>query len=170
MLAVIATAGAQASSITITFDMPNQVGMPGQTLQFSGVITNTTSDAAPIYLNSDSFNFALGGANYTLADGFANTPASLMAGQSSGDIVLFSITLANPFTGSLGTPYLGTYGLIGGEDGGSGTGNDNLGQASFSVTVRSATSTVPEPGITVLLGLGLAALFATFRFRRQQQI
>jgi hypothetical protein len=143
------------ADIFIAFDDPGQTGSPGQTLQFFGTITNTGSDPDPVYLNSDSFNFALSGLSYTLTDQFFNTvPVSLAGGASSGDIELFDITLADPVNDPFGS-YTGTYGLLGGMDGGNGTAQDNLAQADFSVDVKAAA---PEPAPFALVGTLLALM------------
>lgn len=47
VLLALASFGAIASSIQITLNTPNQTGNPGQTLQFFGVLTNTTKDSNP---------------------------------------------------------------------------------------------------------------------------
>jgi hypothetical protein len=160
-LITLAVSSAHADGITITLDTPNQDGDPGQTLQFFGVIANTGTDLAPVYLNLDSFNFGLSDASYTLTDNFANTPLSLDASTSSDDIDLFDITLSNPVADPAGL-YSGTYALIGGEDGGDLSGTDNLAQASFSVDIESAPSGTPEPGTWYLLAGGLALLGRRF--------
>jgi hypothetical protein len=57
MLATLGTATAAASSVLmITFDNPDQIGMPGQFLEFTGTITNTSPDA--IFLTSDEPNLS----------------------------------------------------------------------------------------------------------------
>ena len=151
MLAAMA-ATVSAADISIVFDNPDQVGVPGQTLSFFGVITNTdmTLGDQPIYLNSDSLNFTLSDA--TVMDNFiANVPISLAEGESSGDIDLFDITLANPGVNPAGV-YPGTYELLGGMDGGAGTANDALAQADFSVNL------VPEPGTFALMAVATSLL------------
>jgi hypothetical protein len=155
-LTVLAVAGAHAD-IVITLDDPNQFSAPGDTLNFSGTITNTdtTPGDSPIYLNSDSLNFTLSDATVT-DNFFANVPISLAEGASSGDIDLFDITLADPESDPFGT---GTYGLLGGMDGGTGTASDNLAQVNFSVTVT------PEPKIIPLLTI-LVALMSWLHSRR----
>ena len=162
-LAMLIGASAQASLVTITLDNPNQLGAPGSTLSFFGIITNTTDPnlgADPIYLNSASFNFALtDAANNSLGNFFANVPFSLASGESSADIDLFDITLAYPGSLPLGS-YSGTYVLLGGRDGGDLSASDNLGQTDFSVTVT------PEPAFFTLLGAGLVILGLA---RRRQQ-
>jgi hypothetical protein len=146
LLSVLAAAGARADNIVITFVAPDQTGIPGQTLQFFGTITNTDTNPGdgPIYLNFDSLNLALSDA--VLNDlFFANVPLDLVEGASSGVIELFDYTLANPGSNPAGT-YDGTYGLLGGMDAGAGTAQDNLAQANFSVDA------VPEPESRALLG------------------
>jgi hypothetical protein len=158
-LAALAAAGARAD-IVIALDDPDQTGTPGETLNFFGTITNASSDTNPadaIYFNSDSLNLALSDA--TINDNFfaAYFPISLVGGQSSGDIDLFDVVLANPETDPFGT-YSGTYELLGGADGGTQTAEDVLAQVDFSVDVEPAPSSVPEPSALVLLGTALLAL------------
>jgi len=156
-LTALSAVGCRAD-IVIAFDDPSQAGSPGQMLQFFGTITNTGSDPDPVYLNSDSFNFALSSLSYTLTDQFFSTvPASLAGGASSGDIELFDITLANPVSDPVGS-YTGAYGLLGGMDGGNGTAQDNLVQADFSVDVNTANAAAPEPAPCALVGALLALM------------
>jgi hypothetical protein len=155
MLATVGTVTAKADSVTITLDQPSQSAGPGQTIDFSGTITNTSGTT--IFLNADDFNFVASG--FSINDEFFNTvPISLapsgQAGDSSGDIELFEVTLNTPFTGSY-LPASGSYTLFGGTDGGA---QDNLGTTGFSV------SPVPEPSsIYLLLSGSLLALFPLTR-------
>lgn len=167
LLAALASTGARAS-VEITLDNPNQAGGPGETLKFFGIITNTSLDKDPadaIYLNADSLDFSLSDA--TVEDNFFASyfPVFLTGGQSSGDIDLFDIVLANPETQPFGL-YAGTYGLIGGEDGGSQTAQDNLAQVGFSVNTQPTVPT-PEPGSFGLLGSALI-LFGCLRLMRKR--
>lgn len=151
MLAALSAIPAMAD-ITIIFDQPNQMGQPGQTLEFFGTITNTGRDT--VFLNSD--NPTLGSPSLTLEDlFFSNVPISLDPGQSSGDIELFDVMISNPLLDAPGT-HLGVYTLFGGADG---DAQDNLASANFSV------NTTPEPsGIFLLLG-ALAILIPISRRR-----
>ena len=75
-LTALAVGGARAGIITITLDDPNQFGIPGETLNFFGTITNTdtTLGDQPVFLNSDSLNLA-GGSDFTTNDlFFTNVP------------------------------------------------------------------------------------------------
>jgi hypothetical protein len=136
-LTALAVAAARAGTITVTFDQPNQTGRSGDTLHFWGVIANTGTDTDPanaVCLNGDSFNFSLTPASYEASDNFGSTPIFLTGGGSSGHIDLFDITL-NVGTSDPFGAYAGTYGLIGGQDGGDLSGQDNLAQADFSINV-----------------------------------
>lgn len=153
MMAVLGTAVAKADEVNITLDQATQTASAGGTTEFFGTITNNTNTT--IYLNSDDLNFSSPG--FTVTDQFFTTvPLSLapsgQAGDSSGDIELFDISVNSPFTGTAGLNS-GTYTLFGGDDGGADTAQDNLGSASFAVNVQAAT---PEPSSVWLLLTGLS--------------
>jgi hypothetical protein len=138
ILAAISAAAARADEIAIALDDPAQIGIPGETVQFFGTITNTSS--ATVYLNSDSLT--LDGLSLGIIDQFFNNvPIFLGAGDSSGDIELFDVTVSDPLVDPAAT-YDGSYELVGGPDG---AAQDDLGSTSFSVT------TVPEPSSIYLL-------------------
>ena len=138
ILAAMSAAAASADDISIALDDPTQTGSPGETLEFFGTITNTS--AATLYLNSDSIT--LDGLSLGLIDQFFNNvPIFLGAGDSSGDVELFDVTVSNPLVDPSGT-YDGSYELIGGLDG---EAQDDVGSTNFSVT------TVPEPSTIYLL-------------------
>jgi hypothetical protein len=158
LLTALAAITASAGIITIAFDNPHQVGRPGDTLTFNGVITHVGLSGEPdIYLNSDSLNFTLPGALVT-DNFFINVPIYLSPGASSGSINLFEIVLVGPLD-----LYPGVYQLVGGEDGGANTAADNLAQANFSVTV------VPEPGTVTMFSAGLFLLLRQYRARRSRR-
>jgi hypothetical protein len=149
-LTALAAAGAQADFM-ISFDDPNQSGYPGQTLEFFGTIANISADPDPVYLNADTFNFAMSSASYTLVDQFFNTvPFSLDGGEQSPDIELFDVTLSIPLSDPFGS-YEGTYGIFGGADG---IAQENLAQIAFSVD--AIPSAAPEPVSAAMLAIGLA--------------
>ncbi len=150
ILATLGTAAAKADSLTITLDQANPTVSAGGTLQFFGTITNDTD--ATLYLNGDDLN--LDGLSLTTTDQFYNTvPISLapdgQAGDSSGDIELFDVTVSDPLLDAAGA-YSGTYTLFGGADGGA---QGNLGSTSFSVT-----TVTPEPSSLYLLLSGMLAM------------
>lgn len=149
MLAALGAAAAAANPlpITIAFDQPDQIGVAGQTLQFFGTLTNTSADT--VFLNSDDLNPT--GLSITSNDLFlANLPAFLapngQAGDSSGDVELFDLTLSVPLRDAI-TTFPGTYTIVGGADA---NAQDIVGSANFSVST-------PEPSTAYLL---LAAFLA----------
>jgi len=148
----MAASAPHASAMT-TFADPDQNGAPGSTLQFFGTITNLGSDA--IFLNGDELNLAAPTTDFTITDlFFANAPLTLNAGDSSGLIELFDVTVNNPFP-DLPTTYTGSWAMTGGADG---NAQDILDQASFSVTVTPDTQTTPEPQASLLLLTGFAVI------------
>jgi len=157
--AAMAASVAHADAMT-TFDDPNQNGAPGSTLQFFGTILNSGSDA--IFLNGDELNLAAPSTDFTITDlFFANAPLSLGAGDSSGLIELFDVTVNNPFP-DLPTTYTGSWTMTGGADG---NAQDILDQESFSVTVTPEPQATPEPQTSLLLLVGFAAIAAVGFFR-----
>jgi hypothetical protein len=153
VLATLGTAAAHADTVTITFDHPNQVVLPGTTVDFFGTITNTS--ASTIFLNGDALN--LNGISFTVTDQFFNNaPISLAPGANSGDIELFDITASSPLLDPAGF-YAGTYCLLGGIDG---NAQDVLetSAATFSANTAPATSPVPEPATLTLLLTGASTL------------
>jgi hypothetical protein len=145
LLTAVAVIPASAGIISIAFDNPDQIGLPGETLSFYAVITHVGTGGDPdLYLNSDSLDLTMPG-GFVLDNFFANVPISLAPGESSALIDLFDVTLPND-----PGPYAGAYQLLGGADGGTFTAADNLAQANFSVTVA------PEPGTLALFGAGFA--------------
>src|ERR1700761_7570665 len=90
---IMSGAAARAGEIDVVLGDPDQTGAPGSTLQYLGSITNTTGNT--IFLNSDDLNLAGLPGDFTIDDQFFNTvPISLDAGQSSGDIELFDVTIS----------------------------------------------------------------------------
>ena len=54
-------AAASQASIILTLDNPNQIGLPGQTLSFTGTLVNNDPNSGDpdVYLNSDDLNLTL---------------------------------------------------------------------------------------------------------------
>ena len=143
------------ASILITFDVPDQRGGPGDTLVYTGVLSNGGLET--IFFNSNTLNLA--GSGFLVTDlFFLNVPFSLDPGQSSSSIELFNVRVNDPFTDLPGA-YAGTYALVGGIDS---NAQNIIGSAEFAVTVGA----LPEPSTVALLVIGLVALVGLHR-RRQ---
>ena len=147
----MASTPASATSLFMSLDSPTLTGAPGDVLQFSGTLTNTTG--ADLYLNADSFTLA--GFDPSAIDDspfFTNAPLFLSAGASTGDIGLFNITIPSVFATN---SYVGSFEILGGA-----TANDQtiIGSVDFTVQVQPAG--VPEPSASSLMLLGGALAFS----------
>jgi hypothetical protein len=156
---------ASADTLTITLDSPTLSGSPGDTLQFLGTLTNTTSDT--VFLNDVNFNLAsIPSGSIDNSPFFANAPLSLDAagsldgGFTSGDIELFDVTIPDPFTAG---NYDGTFQVLGGVDG---NAQDILGTVDFTVQVAGPASAVPEPASFGFMAAAFVAICVTNRRRR----
>ena len=141
----------------VALDLPAQTGNAGETLVFTGVLSNNGSST--VYLVSAQLNIA---GNAFLVDSIDpfnnNVPLSLDPGQSTSSIALFYILINDPLTDAPGT-YWGTYQLVGGIDL---DAQDVLGAVDFSVTVNVPTE-APEPPVFWVMAGGLAVLMALRR-------
>jgi hypothetical protein len=144
---LMAGTAAKADPLSIVFNSPSQLTLPGNTLTFDVTVYNT-DPANTIFLNSDSYNIdaplTLDDGSSTFTTGFwAFAPLSLAPSSSSGDFELFTLTI--PY----GTPYglyTGSFEILGGD-----TNSDQnvVGTADFDAYVT------PEPSSLSLLGIGL---------------
>lgn len=131
---------AGAATVSFAFDSSLLYANPGETVGFSGTITNT--GAATAFLNADSVNFPIGSIDDSA---FFALPASL-APLASASGLLFNVTI--PSEAALGT-YAGTFTLLGGDT----PGDLNvLASATFGVTV------VPEPSSALLIAAGIGMI------------
>jgi hypothetical protein len=149
-LALGLTTLCRADVLTITFDEATLAGAPGDELDFTGTLTNNTADT--VFINSDSFTFAIAGLDDSPF--LNNAPISLDPGESSTPFELFDVVIPS------GTPngsYAGAFTVVGGSDG---NAQDNLTTSSFSVTAT------PEPStIFTLLALSSVMIFRGARTR-----
>jgi PEP-CTERM motif len=144
---LLASTAAKADGypLTITLDEPFQAALNAGTFDFTGTIVNTSGST--VNLGGDSFT--LNGPLSANDDGFNNNaPFTLSASGTSGDIDLFTITIA---PGTATGLYTGVFDIL--------DGNTVVGQVDFDVDLT------PEPGTLLLLGTGLLALAGLARWR-----
>lgn len=130
------------AQVTFTLAVPAQFGYPGDTIAYSGTLTNTGTST--VYINNDSpvFNTPPG---VSLDDSpfFSVTPFMLTPGNSL-TAELFDVSLASDAAPST---YQGTFQILGGVDAGAA---DIVASYDFSVQVLPAA--VPELSSTVSFG------------------
>lgn len=149
--ALLLSVSAFADSVTITLANPVQWTYAPGTVSFTATVAAPNTNAADIYLNSDSFNVD---APLTVDDsGFFGFPLFLSPGTSYTG-VLFTVDVPNATP--LG-PYYGYFQILGGSDGNAQDAISNV--ARFEVDVVPT----PEPGTMLLLGSGGIALFGVLR-------
>jgi len=148
---LLLTGPAAMADTVLTLDSPFQIGT-GPVFAFYGTITNTGDST--VFLNGDSFTVLDAALTYDDSDYFfVNAPLSLDPSGTSGDIELFTITVAD------GTPYglyAGTYQILGGADS---NASDVLASENFDIQIT------PEPSSLMLLASGLAGLAGVLRRR-----
>ena len=145
LLLAAPAAKADPFSLSIAFDSPFQSGVEGQTLTFSGMISNIS--LGPVDLAGDSFTLVGGTENDS--DFYLNTPPSLASGGNSGDVDLFTFTIA---PGTAAGIYAEEYQITD-------SNGHVVGEATFDIDVT------PEPGTILLLGTGLLILAGLVRRR-----
>ncbi len=151
--ALLLSVSAFADSVTITLANPVQWTYAPNTVSFTATVSAPGTNAADIYLNSDSFNVD---APLTVDDsGFFSFPLSLSPGASYTG-VLFTVDVPGS---TLPGSYYGYFQILGGSDANAQNPISNV--ADFEVDVRAVP--VPEPGTMLLLGSGGIALFGALR-------
>lgn len=147
---------ARAGSLTLAFDSAPVIAFPGDTVTFSGTVTNLES----VVVDLNGCAVSLLGPFTTdncaiFFDPIVGAPFTLSASGDAGDSAhfdMFTVSVNDPFPGAYGVPYTGTFTITGALEDGSGGSDTNLVQSNFEVEV------VPEPGTTALLLIGLPAL------------
>ena len=158
VLAILPGAIARADSLSITFDPSILSALPGQTITFSGTITNPA--ASVVFLNGCDVNLPGQFTSDFCALFLTDAPLSLDPLETSPVFDMFTVTVSDPYTGLPGLQS-GTFTVFGGSDG---DAQDLLGQAQFGVIVT------PEPGTAVLLGLAITLMFAVRRRKRRIEV
>jgi hypothetical protein len=155
-LAILPGAAARADSIAINFMPSTLSAMPGQTVTFSGTITNLEN--ATVDLNSCDVNLPGQFTTDSCVAFLLSAPLFLGPLETSAPFDMFTVTVNQPFIGPIGLQPPGIFTVLGGPDG---DAQNVLGQATFAVAVTSVAA--PEPGSFVLLGLALTMTLALRR-------
>lgn len=142
---------ALADTLTLSLSNPVQSATPGSTLTFDATVSAPSTNAAPIFLNSDNYTIE---SPLTLDDSdFFNFPLSLTPGGSYTG-ALFTVTLPSVLAPG---DYTGSFEILGGANG---SAFDTLASTGFQV------SPTPEPGTVLLLATGLGLLAFVMHRRR----
>jgi hypothetical protein len=143
------------AQLTLTLDAPSLSGYPGDTLTFTGTLTN--SGASLVFINGTNFNLNGTGLTFNDDDFILNGPLSLGAGE------IFNGTFFQVQIDPVALPQVapGSFFLLGGA---TDTAQSTIATTNFSVAVGAA----PEPAsATLMLGIALAT-GAAGRLRRRR--
>lgn len=143
------------AQLTLTLDTPNQSGYPGNTLTFTGTLTNTGTSL--LFINGTNFNLNGVGLNFDDTEFILNGPLSLAAGE------VFNGTFFQVQIDPVALPQVapGSFFILGGA---TDTAQSTIATTNFSVAVGAA----PEPAsATLILGIALAT-GAAGRLRRRR--
>jgi hypothetical protein len=159
-LAIFPGAIARADSLAITFDHSILSAAPGETVTFSGTVTNLEN--AIVDLNSCGVNLTGPFTSDFCSLFLSNAPFFLNPHETSGPFDMFAVTVDLPFTGPFGVQSPGIFTVLGGPDG---DAQEVLARADFGVIVAPEIA-APEPGSFMLLGLAVTLSFVLWRGKR----
>jgi hypothetical protein len=154
-LLCLLAASAQAQVLIDLSPSTPQTITPGETIDFSGTVTNTGAD---VFVNGDELTLSPPNFLFTFDDTPILTSSQLFPLPAGGTYTgpLFSITAPN---GIINGSFDGTLTLLGGADTFT---TDSLGSAAFRINA------VPEPGAFALLAGGGVALSGALLRRRKR--
>ncbi|SRR5271156_3427592 len=162
MVTLAAGKVSRGDTLDVTLSQSSQTVNRGTTIvTFDATISNPSATDT-IFLNADdsstdSFSMSVDDTPF-----FVNAPLFLGPTSGSGPFALFNVDLAANL--APGT-YTGTFSILGGADGGTGTDFFDLADANFSVDITKPVAT-PEPGTLLLLWAGLCLLVPRRRRER----
>lgn len=162
MAALVLSLTAHADTLNLSLTTPNQTGSPGDTLVFFGTISNPT--ATTFFLNGDNLSTNPGPPLFN-GNGSAfllDSPPSLGAGGSTGNLDLFSVMIGA--SAAPGTYILNSFEVLGGS---TSSAQDLLATQQFSITVSTAPT--PEPGTLTLLATGASGWMVRAVRRRRSR-
>ncbi len=154
-LFLLAPLAAKADPIILTLD-PSQTVAAGGTVTFMGSLSN--GGAPGRFINGTSITLNVVGLSTDDTAFFANVPAFLNPGDSTGLVAFFDVIAS---LAALPGTYTGSFSVIGGD---TAEANNTLATQDFSLIVTSANP-IPEPATMVLLGTGLIGAAAAKRRR-----
>jgi hypothetical protein len=142
-----------ADTVTLTLTDPVQTGTIGTTLSFTGILTNTGTESVLI----DTSGLVLDPFTTSQNLIFSAGALTLAPGQSTGEILLFTVTI-DPAIAAPST-IIGFFSV-----GRSSTVDGQLAIQEFSINVEA----IPEPMTLLLLGTGLVGVAVrAVRMKRQ---
>jgi hypothetical protein len=157
-LGVLPGSVARAASLSVQFDFSTLVATPGQTVTFSGTVTNLES----VVVDLNSCAVFSGALSVDCGPFLINAPFFLNPNETSAAFDMFTVTIDLPFIGTYGPQAPGIFSIFGGLEP-SGSSDELLSATPFSLIVA------PEPGPAVLLGLTVPLLFVLRRRRAARQ-
>jgi hypothetical protein len=159
----LACAPAWADDLAINLDTTQFTVSPGDSITFSGTITN--NDSATEDLNNISISLP-GMFSVDITPFFNTAPLTVAGNSSTTDIDFFTVTVDIPYTDpGIVSGTLTIQGGVEGPGGYDGSVQDDLGSTSFSLDVSNSFASTPEPS-AIILALTMCALVLVSRARR----